>query len=266
MSKKNLTILMIIGLIIVGGISIDYFQKKSAPVSNNTQCRVEEMTFYYLDQCGWCQKVKNEGTLEKIEKLGVKIKRVDANIGPIKHKFQGVPTFVIDEEVYSGYKTFDELRELLVCSTDSEQNLKTQNQAPPLPKTAKPFLGEKGEKAVLENGEIKLNAEQFNDNQARFYNIEMSGDKIIHFFVVKDKNGIYRAAADACQVCFGERKGLRQEGDEIICNNCGNRYPIEKIATEKGGCNPGPINPNLEVKDEKIIIKQADIEQVANLF
>lgn len=128
------------------------------------------------------------------------------------------------------------------------------------------FFREKGKNLTLENGEIKLDSLIFNDNQARFYNVALPDSKIIYFFVVKDKNGIYRAAANACAVCFKTYKGFRQEGNEIVCNNCGNRYPIEKIATEKGGCNPGPINPNLEVRNSQIIIKQADSEQVLNLF
>ena len=128
------------------------------------------------------------------------------------------------------------------------------------------FIGKKGEKATLENNEIKLSAAIFSDNKARFYNVEMPDSEIIYFFVVKDKNGIYRAAASACQVCFAVGRGFRQEGDEIVCNNCGNRYPIEKIATEKGGCNPGPIDPNLEVRNGDIIVKQVDLEQVLDLM
>lgn len=131
---------------------------------------------------------------------------------------------------------------------------------------AKEFNGEKGEAILLEKGEIKLDAAIFADNQARFYNVKIPDNKIIYFFVVKDKNGIYHAAANACQVCFSARKGFHQEGDEIVCNNCGNRYPLEKIATEKGGCNPAPISPNLEVKNGKLTIKQADLEQVAGFF
>jgi len=41
---------------------------------------------------------------------------------------------------------------------------------------------------------------------------------------------------------------------------------MEKIATEKGGCNPAPISPNLELKDGKIIVKQSELEGVAGLF
>jgi uncharacterized membrane protein len=128
------------------------------------------------------------------------------------------------------------------------------------------FIGNKGENVVLADGEVKIDASTFNDNQARFYNVQMQDGKTIYFFALKDRQGIYRAAANACQVCFATGKGFHQEGDEIVCNNCGNRYPIEKIATEKGGCNPGPINPNLEVRGGNIIVKQADIEQVVNLF
>ncbi|MBU4380955.1 Fe-S-containing protein [Candidatus Parcubacteria bacterium] len=250
-------------VLIIGGLFI--LRKPEKNVSQS-QCQVQEITFYYLDQCGWCQRVKNEGTIEKIEQLGIKVKKINAAVGPIRHKFESVPTFVINDKVYSGYKTFDELKKLLSCPTDNKQILKVQNQTSSPVQTEKLFLGEKGEKVVFENREVELNAAQFNDNKARFYNIEMPNGKIIHFFVVKDRNGIYRAAADACQVCFTERKGFHQEGDEIVCNNCGNRYPIEKIATEKGGCNPGPINPNLEVKNGKIVIKEADLEQVLDLF
>ncbi|MDI6820993.1 MAG: DUF2318 domain-containing protein [Patescibacteria group bacterium] len=263
MKKMFLTILIAIGLIAGAWLLV-----KQPNLSDNlsSQCQIKEMTFYYLEQCSWCQKVKNEGTISKIEQLGVKVNKIDAAVGPIRHKFEGVLTFVINEKVYSGYKTFEELKELLVCPTDSKQGLETQNQTSSPVQTEKAFFGEKGEKVVLENGESKLNVAQFNDNKARFYNIEMPGGKIIYFFVIKDRNGIYRAAANACAVCFKTYKGFRQEGDEIVCNNCGNRYPIEKIATEKGGCNPGPINPNLEIRDGQIIINQTDLEQVLDLF
>lgn len=128
------------------------------------------------------------------------------------------------------------------------------------------FNGDKGEKIDLIGGKIELDANLFSGTKAVFYNTQMPSGKTIYFFVVKDKNGIYRAAANACQVCFSAHKGFHQEGNEIVCDNCGNRYPIEKIATEKGGCNPAPINPNLPVKNGKITIEQSELEQVSGLF
>jgi len=261
---KKLSLIILIIAILVAGVWLINKLSKSQESASVSQCQVQEMTYYYLVQCDWCQKIKNEGTIEKIEEIGVKVKKVNTAVGPIRHKFEGVPTFIINEKVYSGYKTFEELKELLGCPANNNQLSNNQDQTSFPIETV--FWGEKGAKAILENGEVKLNAFEFDDNQVRFYNIEMPSGKTIYFFVVKDKNGIYRAAASACQVCFKTYKGFRQEGNEMVCNNCGNRYPIEKIATEKGGCNPGPINPNLEVKNGQIIIKQVDIEQVADLF
>jgi len=261
MKKTYLVILIIVGLI--AGVWLLVRQPDSS-TNVFSRCQVQEMTYYYLDQCGWCQKVKSEGTLDKIEALGLKVNKINAAIGPIRHKFQGVPTFVINEKIYSGYKTFEELSELLECQKAESRFSASQNQPQFLSEIQ--FFGEKGETVNLENGEVKLTASIFNDNQARFYNILMPSGKTIYFFVLKDKNGIYRAAANACQVCFKTYKGFRQEGDEIVCNNCGNRYPIEKIATEKGGCNPAPINPNLEIKNDKVIIKETDLKEVEGLF
>ncbi len=128
------------------------------------------------------------------------------------------------------------------------------------------YEGIKGEKVVLENGEVKIDASIFNDNKARHYNVEVSSGKIVYFFIVKDKNGILRAAANECQICYAVRRGFRQEGDEMVCNNCGNRYPIERIATEKGGCNPVPINPNLEIVDGEIVIEEKRLDEVSVFF
>lgn len=255
--------MIIIGLMIVGGFSIRYFSKKSPINIDNTQCQVKEMIFYYADWCPWCQKVKNEGTIKKIKELGVRVNEINIDKGPVNHQFQGIPTFVINEKIYSGYKTFEELRDLLGCPKEKQETqAKGEKQIQEIN-----FLGAKGGEVILENGEVRIsNISVFDDHQAKFYNVKMPNGKTIYFFVIKDRNGIYRAAANACQVCFKTYKGFRQEGDEIVCNNCGNRYPIEKIATEKGGCNPGPINPNLKVRNGQIIINQTDLEKVSDLF
>ena len=73
------------------------------------------MIFYYSDTCGPCQKVKDDGIIEKIEELGVKVNQVDVTIEPIQHQFSGIPTFVIGEKVYIGYKTFEQIKDLLGC-------------------------------------------------------------------------------------------------------------------------------------------------------
>lgn len=146
---------------------------------------------------------------------------------------------------------------------EAENENGSQPNQDPVPSS---FSGTKGETVVLKNAEIILDSLVFEDGQAHFYNTTFPSGKTIYFFVVKDKNGIYRAAANACQVCFDAQMGFRQEDNSMVCNTCGNKYPIEKIATEKGGCNPGPINPNLEVRNGQIIVKAQELEEVADFF
>ena len=253
--KKYLPIIVAILLIIGAWLFYDYSSDKRSGNAIESQCKVSEMIFYYLEYCSWCQKVKSEGTISKIEELGVKVEQVNAKTGIVLHQFQGVPTFVIDEQIYSGYRTFEELKELLDCSEEEKQFSSN-------PK----FIGKEGEAVSLADEQIILDSEVFADGLAHHYNTELPSGKIIYFFVLKDKNGIYRAAANACQVCFDAMMGFRQEGDFMVCNTCGNKYPLRKIATEKGGCNPGPINPNLEVEDNKVIVEQSDLEQVVEFF
>jgi glutaredoxin len=264
MFKNTYYLFIVVVILLMTGVGIflnrasnkepESFGEKSENIIES-QCQVGEMIFYYLDQCSWCQKVKNEGTISKIEELGVEVKQINANTGPVRHQFRGVPTFVINEKVYSGYRTFEELQELLKCPEKEDRLLSNAE-----------FVGEKGEKVSLVGEQLELNVKTYNDNLVYYYNTKLSNGKIIYFFIVKDKAGIYRAAANACQVCFDARMGFRQEGDFMVCNTCGNKYPLEKIATEKGGCNPGPINPNLKVENGKIIISQSELEQVADLF
>lgn len=118
----------------------------------------------------------------------------------------------------------------------------------------------------LIDGRVSFEADQFSDGQATFYSTKLSSGIEVEYFVVQDTNGIYRAAANACQVCYDTKLGFHQEGDEMVCNTCGNRYPLTKIATEKGGCNPGPISPNLEVVDGQIYLSEGELAQVENFF
>ena len=79
------------------------------------ECEFNEIIYYYSDTCGPCQKIKDDGIIERIEELGVKVNQVDVAIGQIQHQLSGVPTFVIDGKIYTGYKTFEQIKDLLNC-------------------------------------------------------------------------------------------------------------------------------------------------------
>lgn len=71
----------------------------------------------------------------------------------------------------------------------------------------------------------------------------------IKFFVVRGNGGEVKTAFDACDVCYGSRKGYRQEGEDMVCNNCGNHYRISGLGTANlkgGGCWPGYLQASTE--------------------
>ena len=103
----------------------------------------------------------------------------------------------------------------------------------------------------------------FDDGQAHYYSFVDAG-KPIDFFVLKSSDGVVRAAFDACDVCFGAHKGYRQQGDLMICNNCGQQFPSVKINEVRGGCNPGPLERTVEGTD--LVIRSADIATGAGYF
>jgi len=101
-------------------------------------------------------------------------------------------------------------------------------------------------------------------SQMKKYSFEVSGIKI-NYFTVRGSDGEIRTAFDACDVCGGY-KGYRQEGKDVICNNCGRYFSIDDIGTKNlgGGCWPSYL-PH-EKKDEFILIKNSDLEAGAFRF
>ena len=101
------------------------------------------------------------------------------------------------------------------------------------------------------------------DGKAHYYKHEADG-KTIAFFLLKSSDGEVRAAFDACDVCFPARLGYRQEGDQMVCNNCGNRFASRSINVVSGGCNPAPLDRMIE--GDYVVIQTADIEAGARYF
>lgn len=96
-------------------------------------------------------------------------------------------------------------------------------------------------------------------DQVKWYEYDL-GSKTIKFFVVKARDGSIKTAFDACDVCYYSGKGYRQEGDYMVCNNCGNRYPISGLGTENktpGGCWPGYLAHTIE--GDYVLIKVKDL-------
>jgi uncharacterized membrane protein len=81
---------------------------------------------------------------------------------------------------------------------------------------------------------------------------------------MKSADGVVRAAFDACDVCYRERKGYRQDGDAMVCNNCGKAFPSNRINDVQGGCNPAPIERT--IANGQVVLRAAALEQGSFYF
>ena len=116
---------------------------------------------------------------------------------------------------------------------------------------------------AVTSGNVVLPASQFDDGKARHYEYR-SGDRRIRYFVLKSSDGVIRAAFDACDVCWPEGKGYFQEGDTMVCRNCGKRFASVLVNEVKGGCNPAPLERRVE--NGNVIIPVKAIEAGGGYF
>jgi hypothetical protein len=110
--------------------------------------------------------------------------------------------------------------------------------------------------AVAEDGMVRFPLATFDDYKAHHYTY-MHEARPIEFFILKSKDGVVRAAFNACDVCFGSKKGYTQDGDHMVCNNCGRRFPADQINVVQGGCNPSPLQRAVE--GDSLVIQVNDI-------
>jgi uncharacterized membrane protein len=96
----------------------------------------------------------------------------------------------------------------------------------------------------------------FEDGKARHFE-HVNGELTIRYFILKSSDGIIRAAFDACDVCWPAGKGYYQDGDYMVCRNCGRRFASVLVNEVKGGCNPAPLNRTME--NGKLVIRIKDI-------
>ena len=107
------------------------------------------------------------------------------------------------------------------------------------------------------NGQLEIPLAGVNDGKAHHFQVKADDGTMVTFFVLKSADGVIRAAIDACDVCYRSGLGYYQEGDNMVCKNCGQKFASNKINVLKGGCNPAPLNRN--VVGDKLVINMRDI-------
>ncbi len=114
-----------------------------------------------------------------------------------------------------------------------------------------------------EQGVITLPLAQVNDGQAHFYRYQ-SGATSVAFFVVRGSDGKLRVALDTCDACYAAKKGYRQQGDVMVCNNCEQQFPTVKINEVSGGCNPVAVP--MQLSGDRLTIASADLDRGVRYF
>jgi uncharacterized membrane protein len=100
--------------------------------------------------------------------------------------------------------------------------------------------------------EVRIPLSEVNTSQAKFFEATLPNNTTTRFFVVKTSDGLYRAALDACQVCFDAHKGYYQDGNVMVCKKCGRRFPISGIGYGTTGCHPMGLTATVDGDELKI--------------
>lgn len=85
-----------------------------------------------------------------------------------------------------------------------------------------------------QNGAVQIPLSSVDDGRLHFFLLDSDGTQI-RFIVIRKPGGGYATALDACAICGPI--GYRQDGQNIVCRNCGSPIYIPSIG-QGGGCNP----------------------------
>ena len=116
-----------------------------------------------------------------------------------------------------------------------------------------------GEKLTIPVSELTENAV--------FYPVNVDGTEM-EVIAVKTSDGTIRTAFNTCQVCYDSGNGYyKQEGDKLICQNCGNSFTMDQVGETAGGCNPWPIlESDRTLTSDEIQISYDFLKDSASIF
>src|ERR1700723_35714 len=105
---------------------------------------------------------------------------------------------------------------------------------------------------------VRIPLSELTHSSLHFYTADVDGS-VIRFLVIHKLNGDYAVALDACQICGPA--GYRQEGQSVICRNCGAAIYIPSIG-QSGGCNP--ISVKSRVEGGEVIVDLSALGEAAS--
>jgi hypothetical protein len=116
---------------------------------------------------------------------------------------------------------------------------------------------------IAENGEVKVQLSALQGSTASYFVYNADG-KDLKFIALRASDGTVRVSLDACQACYHAKLGYRQNGEAMICNNCGMRFKSTDVGRITGGCSPIPLKNSQDGKT--LTVKVKDLEEGAKYF
>jgi high-affinity iron transporter len=110
------------------------------------------------------------------------------------------------------------------------------------------------------NGVIRIPTAQLADHKLHHYAVTMDG-ATVRMIAILDSTDAVRAGLDACLICGNQ--GYYQDGQNVICRNCGSAIYIPTIG-QAGGCNP--IHIDYVVEGNSLIISSQSVASAVKYF
>lgn len=100
---------------------------------------------------------------------------------------------------------------------------------------------------------------------AKWYTYD-SDNLRVRYFLAKGTDGKIHLGTDACDVCYKNKKGYRQDGAVMTCNNCGQTFAINSLGTQNtsGGCWPSYIP--MKIDGDYVTIERSDLDAKRFMF
>lgn len=119
---------------------------------------------------------------------------------------------------------------------------------------------------LTEDGSLLIDKASLS-GEPTFYAYEADGTPLELIAAVASDDSV-RLAFNTCQVCYDSGRGYYLfENGSLVCQNCGNRFGIDQMGTQRGGCNPIPVSEQAVTEDETSITVSVDyLKEAAVVF
>lgn len=116
---------------------------------------------------------------------------------------------------------------------------------------------------TAENGMVKVQLSALQGNAASYFVYKANGVDL-KFLALRASDGTVRVSLDACQACYHAKLGYRQNGDTLVCNNCGMGFKSSDVGRISGGCSPIPLKNSQDGKT--LTVRAKDLEEGVKYF